>query len=100
MKPRTKDKKASLTPAQRRLGLAIDRQIRTYARMRTLLHLVDADVLAAGRMLFRSDRALALWLCEPVHALGDKTPLRQMRTAAGRRQVADVLRSIGYGNFL
>jgi uncharacterized protein (DUF2384 family) len=100
MKPKTRDKKSTRMPSQRRLREAIDRQVRTYNRLRRLLHLIDADVLQAGRMLFTTDSGLALWLCEPVQALGGKVPLRVMRTADGRRQVASILRAIAHGVYL
>ena len=100
MKPKTKYRKLSLTPPQRRLRAAMDRHIREYTRLRELLHLVDAEVFEAGKTLCASDPGLAAWLCEPARALGGEIPLRAMRTAKGRKKVADILRAIAHGIYL
>lgn len=50
--------------------------------------------------LFESEAALALWLCAPARALGGKIPLRVMRFAKGRKQVAHILRAVARGVFI
>jgi uncharacterized protein (DUF2384 family) len=91
----------TISPAQqRRLTAAVRAQIKHYERCGKLLLRVDAEVLAAGRDLFKEESGLVLWLCEPAHSLGGKLPLHVMRTAAGRKLVAGILRSIAYGNYL
>lgn len=79
---------------------AIDREIRKYERCRRLLRYVDATVLGAGIEAFSSTDDLVLWLCAPATALRDQTPLQALRTASGRRKVANILRAIVAGVYL
>jgi uncharacterized protein (DUF2384 family) len=91
----------TISPAkQRRLADAVEAQIKHYERCRKLLLRVDAEVLAAGLDLFKDESGLARWLCESARSLDGKLPLHVMRTAAGRKLVAGILRSIAYGNYL
>lgn len=82
---------------RRRLGAGIRGQIR---RLQQWTGRVNGAVFEAGMELFASEAALGQWLSEPARGLGDKIPLAVMRTAAGRAQVAEVLRAIAQGNFL
>lgn len=81
----------------RRLEAGLTRRINQLLYLRSQLHLVNEEVLAAGLEAFDSHPLLAIWLAEPARALGDKVPLRTMRTARGRRTVATALRRIAYG---
>lgn len=84
----------------RRMKKAIDVQIGDYLKYRKLVAHIDDEIYKAGRELFTTDLALALWLCEPARALEGKVPLQAMRTKAGRLQVLQILQAIGYGAYL
>ena len=80
--------------------MALDAQIRRYARDRKQLHRIDPPTYAAGMSVFSSEAGLVLWLCEPARALDGKIPLTVMSTAAGRQRVTDVLVAVAWGNYL
>lgn len=102
MKPFRPDKNKDDLPVRRRrrLRAGIQSTIDHYERCLELTPNVDAGVFEAGMELFHSESALAEWLCAPAPALNNRTPLFVMRTAVGRAQVVDVLRSIAHGNVL
>jgi hypothetical protein len=83
-----------------RMEAVIDAKIRYYQRCRPLFRYIDREIYDAGRDLFSSEAALAVWLCEPAGALGYKVPLRVMRTSKGRRQVLHLICAIEHGVFL
>jgi uncharacterized protein (DUF2384 family) len=86
---------------RRRVAAAMHRQIDHYRKCISLLHRLDEDVLAAGHDLFEDDDdALASWLAEPALALGGTIPLHAMRSAKGRKKVANILRALAYGVYL
>jgi uncharacterized protein (DUF2384 family) len=85
---------------RRRLEAAGKAKIRHYRRCFTMLHRIDCDVLKAGLSLLKNERGLVAWLSEPSPALDGKIPLDVMRTIKGRKDVADILRGLGHGNFL
>lgn len=91
----------SPTPRQRRrIEGAITTQIRHYSTCLELTRHLDHLVFRAGMAAFKSEATFALWLCAPCRALGDKIPLRVMRSASGREHLIQVLRSIAQCNYL
>lgn len=85
---------------RRRVAAEIRKTIRHYQQCLGLLCHIDDEVLAAGMDLCESETALAQWLTAPARALGGKIPLRVMRSAKGRQQVASILRAIAHGVYL
>lgn len=85
---------------RRRLEAGLDREIRRLVRAKTLLGRIDPEVYRAGRVLFKNDAGLALWLSEPARSLLDRVPLAVMRTKAGREKVTNILRSLAHGNLV
>ena len=103
MKPSTPSSAAprAFTARQRRLLAAgIRSEIKHLQRCLRLLPLVDREVYAAGRDLFTTDAALALWLCQPARSLDGKIPMRRLRPVKGRREVAGILGAIANGVYL
>ena len=76
------------------------RQIRHLEKCIASLHLVDATIYDTGMMLFTHEAGLASWLCTPERALQGRVPLEVMKTADGRRAVAQVLLAVAHGNVL
>lgn len=76
------------------------RQSRHFTSCINLLQFVDERIYRSGRDLFTTDAALADWLSSPARALQGKVPLTVMRTAAGRKKVADILTGLAYGAVL
>lgn len=90
-----------LTPAQyRRLGSGLDREVDRLIHAKARLKRVNGEIYRAGRDLFVSDAALALWLSEPAPALGGRIPIVVMRTKAGRAKVTSVLKALAHGVIL
>lgn len=91
-------KAKEISKQRRRVAAAMHRQIVRYRKCMSLLHRLDEDVLSAGHDLFEGDDdALALWLTQPARALGGTVPLRAMRSAKGRKNVASILRALAHG---
>ncbi len=84
----------------RRMEACLRAEIRHYEQCLALIRSLPPEVLIAGRELFRDERALALWLCEPVHALGGRVPLFHLRSATQRAQVVNLLRALVNGTIL
>lgn len=82
------------------MAAAYRRQIQHLERCTTLLHLVDERIYDAGMLIFTHEAGLAGWLSTPERALRSRVPLEVMRTAAGRKAVAQVLLAIAHGNVL
>lgn len=82
------------------MAAALGREIRHYEKCLPLLATLHAEVVAAGMEMFEDEQSLALWLCEPVPALGGKIPLFVTRTEAGRKQVLNILGALVHGGYL
>jgi uncharacterized protein (DUF2384 family) len=95
MKPRRVSEKQ-----RRKLRAGITAEVRRYRACLDLVTNLPANVVDAGLELFVDEAALALWLCEPARALGDKIPMRVAQTRRGANQVTQVLRAILYGVYL
>lgn len=90
-----------LTPRQRhRIETTISTQIRHYKKCLELTRHLDPSVFRAGMNCFRSEASLAIWLCTSCRGLDDNFPLRVMRTAKGREQVAMILSAITQGIYM
>jgi hypothetical protein len=101
MKIRQPQKRAVITSRQRRLlETGIRAEIHHYQRCLALVPNLPSEVLAAGLLLFNSETDVALWLCAPVRALGNKIPIRVAQTTAGALKVAQILRALAHGVFL
>jgi uncharacterized protein (DUF2384 family) len=85
---------------RREVAAALRRRTLHYEKCMKLLDRLDDEVLAAGMELFEDEAALASWLTQPARALGEAIPLRVMRSASGRKQVASILRAIAHGVYL
>ena len=83
----------------RRLDKAIDAQMRIYAQCRRHLKNLDPATIALGVEVLGSETAVVQWLCAPAFGLGGEIPLKMMRSAKGREQVAEILAAIQYGVF-
>lgn len=53
----------------------------------------DAEEIAAGETVDLSPDSLDAWLEEPNSALGDRSPCKAMKTAAGKRAVVELLKN-------
>ena len=87
-------------PQRRHMVAAINARIAHYRCCRQLLRHVTADMILAGRDIFTSEAALALWLCEPARALDGATPISLVRGATGRARVVELLHAIAHGVYL
>lgn len=87
----------TLSRQRRRMVTGIRATIRHYQRCLKLVNLVDRNVFTAGMMVFSTEPAFALWLCEPAALLGGEVPLLTARTARGRRRVVIALNRLAYG---
>jgi len=85
---------------QKRMEAAVDSKIRHYTKCRALFGSMDREVYDAGKALFRSDVALAEWMCAPARAMGGKLPIRAIRTASGRKRVVGILSALEHGVYL
>lgn len=65
----------------------------------TIENLDTARVLRLAHEVWESEAAAKKWLQSPVRALGDKIPFELLDTAAGRRQVSEVLLKLETGDF-
>ncbi len=74
--------------------------VQDFQSARELLAHADSEVLAAGRQVFRSDAAVALWLCTPARFADGKRPLKLLRTSEGRQKVASILIGLAHGNVI
>jgi len=82
---------------QKKLRSALRAEIRHLTRCMQHLSRVDEETFARGKDVFATDAALAQWLCEPARSLQGAIPLATMRTAKGRRAVAEALIRIAHG---
>lgn len=91
-------KSLQLTPAQYRLlERGLERQIVHLKKAKQQIKRIDTEIYRAGRDLFIGDDALIQWLSEPALSLGGRVPLSIMRTHAGRKKVAGILKAIAHG---
>lgn len=85
---------------QQRMRTAILLEILRYHKCIELIPGVPAEVLAAGMDLFKTEAAVASWLCEPARALGGRIPMEVAQTPKGAKEVAQILGAISHGVFL
>lgn len=79
---------------------ALRREALRLLKQARLLDRVDRELWAAGRDVFLSDAELALWLATPTRSLQYTTPLKLLRTDAGRVRVLNLIGAVGNGGYL
>lgn len=96
-----KPKRNTASPAQqRKMRAGINREIRRYQKGRGLVQNLPADLVAAGVRLFKSEAALACWLCEPARGLGGRLPMVVAQTSRGADRVTELIQAISHGVYL